>query len=423
MTGAGDLVRPPLTGSVMDVMSLQFAGTTRPVVLIDAAKVVEGIGGAVKGWPWVARCATVADLSDPLTCITREGTAYVASSVYLDAPMTGLPAASAVCGVLADLSEAVFDQWPDAIALHAGAAEICGRVVAFTGPARAGKSTLMARLTAETDMTVYCDDVLPVMPGGEALALGLAPRLRLPLPIGASEQFRQHVAAFAGIADDKYAYLPAPTVASHGTRGVLGAMVILDRRAHGPAQFHAVEATETAAHLLARDMQEPADAAAHLARVTALAESVPCLRLVYADLEDAVTAIRAAFGTDEWPAANLLVKPPVQRDRMARKPVVRPADPGLRMVRDPMAVLRRGSTGLWLVRRGGVGAFHLNQVAGAVWELLAEPATGAEIAADLAEVFPDVNARRIAADVAMLLGGLLDAGLVMTTDSESDTSR
>jgi hypothetical protein len=393
-----------------EAVALRFAGVARPVVLVDAAEVMAGIDGALTGWGRTAGPASAADMADAVAQITREGAGYRATSAYLDEALTGLPAASAVCAVLADLSEAVFAPWPEAMALHAGGVEIGGRVIAFTGAARAGKSTLMARLTAEGDMRVYCDDVLPVLPGGVALALGMAPRLRIPLPAAASERFRAHVAAWRGISDDKYAYLPAPSVAAHGTRAPMGALVILERRARGPARLQAEDATEAAAHLLLRDMQEAGDAAAHLARVTALAEAVPCLRLVYADLEEAVATIRAAFGA----AGGLDGVRPAARRRagMARRVAVVPVDPGQPLRRDPMAAPRRGRTGLWLVRRGGAGAFHLNPVAGAVWDLLAEPMTGDEIAAALAEVFPGVAPGRIAADVAGLLGGMRAAGLV-----------
>jgi hypothetical protein len=55
----------------------------------------------------------------------------------------------------------------------------------------------------------------------------------------------------------------------------------------------------------------------------------------------------------------------------------------------------------------------LNPVARAAWELLEEPASAADLAELLAEVFPDVAPDRLRADMAALLGGLARADLVV----------
>ena len=81
-------------------------------------------------------------------------------------------------------------------------------------------------------------------------------------------------------------------------------------------------------------------------------------------------------------------------------------------MRDPLAAPRPAGTGQWLVRRNAGGLVRLNAMGAAVWELLDGGATPAAIARDLSEVFPDVAPATIAADVARLLGVLLETGLV-----------
>ncbi|MFP5482167.1 MAG: hypothetical protein ACLGGW_02685, partial [Gammaproteobacteria bacterium] len=104
------------------------------------------------------------------------------------------------------------------IALHAGAVAISNRLIAITGPRRAGKSTLIARLCAEPDLQIFCDDVLPISPLGEGVALGVAPRLRLPLPAKASQHFKQFARQHLGPHDNRYGYLCTTNLAGNGTR-------------------------------------------------------------------------------------------------------------------------------------------------------------------------------------------------------------
>ncbi|MFM2129635.1 MAG: hypothetical protein RL477_1181 [Pseudomonadota bacterium] len=60
--------------------------------------------------------------------------------------------------------------------------------------------------------------------------------------------------------------------------------------------------------------------------------------------------------------------------------------------------------------------FHLNSLGRALWELLAEPMTAGELAAAVAEAFPDEPRERIAADVAAFLKALLARGLAGPAD-------
>jgi hypothetical protein len=330
----------------------------------------------------------------------------------VDTPFSGLPVASTVCAALADVAEAWAEGQPEVSVLHAAAVEVRGQVAAFVGRSRAGKSTLVARLGAQRGLAVYCDDMLPVNPDGTAVALGIAPRIRLPLPARASPVFRAHVAEWGGLADDSYAFLPTPNLAPHGTRAPLGTLVWLDRRRRGKPSLHAVPMDEALARLRHADMQTGADSGARDARLAAILTGVTCLELVYSDLEEAVEALGRLLGT----AGNTTGAPVVAQARRRRRAAgggrARGVADDLPLRRDPLAALRPAPTGVWLVRRNAGGLVHLNAVGAAVWDLLDDGATGAEIADALAEVFPQVDAAQIRADVAGLLGQMMEAGLV-----------
>ncbi|MCC5967691.1 MAG: hypothetical protein JJU24_16315 [Natronohydrobacter sp.] len=74
-------------------------------------------------------------------------------------------------------------------------------------------------MTQEPDVEVFCDDVPPMPSNGIAIGLGIAPRLRLPLPDTVSPAFKAHVARHTGPRDNRYAYhrsdQPLSVAASH----------------------------------------------------------------------------------------------------------------------------------------------------------------------------------------------------------------
>ncbi len=339
---------------------------------------------------------------------------YLVASPYLDEPMRNLPLASALCALVADLTQADVDANPGTIGLHCGAFRAGAGLVAVTGAHRAGKSTLIARLTAEPMFEVFCDDVLPLTPKGEGIALGIAPRLRLPLHDAASDDFRAHVAACLGPRDDRYGFLCPPGLAPHGARAPLSTIIVLDRRgAATPAQLEPLDPGEAFGHLIARNLGlfDTADGA--IAAFEDLLSRLVCLRLVHSDLEEAVELLRRAFGQGATPDPALIAPPgeappfPIQPDAPA------PADPDQPWHRAEGVAVRRIGQAAVLWRPGEAMVWHLNLLAHAAWEILGEgPISAREMAEMLAEVFPAEDPARICEDLARLFAGLAGEDLV-----------
>ena len=342
-------------------------------------------------------------------------------SAYTEDPLDDLPEASAVCAVIADLAQAATeaqDNGPQ-IGLHSGAVALMGRLVVLTGTHRAGKSTLVARMTAEPDVRVFCDDVLALLPpdngkGAQGRALGIAPRLRLPLPDSATEAFHNHVSLNLGPVDDRYGYILPDTLAPHGSTAPLCAVVMLDRRqGAGRAGFHQM-APEDALHLIVRQsITGYQDAETAFSAVDRILSGLPVLHLVYDDLEEAVVLLRHAFGGETILPDDLPIGPPVAGD-------MRPsdADPPEPVALD--AVWRRVA-GIGL-RSSGQSAFlwwpgdgmlwQLNPTGRAIWTLLDIPGSAQEIAEALAELYPAVPRSRLEADCALLLSQLAAQGFI-----------
>jgi hypothetical protein len=389
---------------------MRYAGLSRPVVMQAGTGLEEGLAQVLRGWEPV-----IEEVAQPqgraLSCVYAESPGdegFAVHSVFAEAPFRALEPASAICALVADLGQAYFDERPGTLALHCGAFRIGGRLVAVSGPPRAGKSTLIARLTAEPGVEVYCDDILPVTPEGLAVGLGVAPRLRLPLPEGSSAVFRDHVQATLGPRDRRYGFVCAPSVAPHGTQARLSVLVRLARRAEGPAQLFRLETDSALTELLTRNMAEQETPDAAFARGRTLVEGLTAVTLVYSDLEEAVALLRRAFGTAEGLAACLSGGTPPE-PAPSRAEDGAPMDPDAVVARAHGVTVRRlgGSAFLW--RPEGTAIWRLNAVAAAVWAMLDIPGSAREIGETLGEVFPDEPVERLVADVAALLGGLVDA--------------
>jgi hypothetical protein len=408
-TGARDMRAPNAV-----VQHLAYPGLQGAVVLEDAAPVLSALTTLMTGWtPEVVTMRPEHGGHDPASLVSRVvawNDRFDLYSPWLEEPLQGLMAASAACGVVADMSQAFCNQHHGCLGLHCGAVQINGHLVVLTGPARAGKSTLISRLTAEPDMTVFCDDILPVLEDGLAFGLGLAPRLRLPLPDNVTDAFRLHVDDYMGPADRRYGYLCGPNIAPHGTRAPVAAFIVLARGQDVPARLHRMEPSEAVQHLVRQNITAPNAGTAHFDQVTRLAQSVLCLKMVYSDLEDAVNVLRRAFGTRDLPAASVPIAPPLP---MQIEPVqCAAADPAQVYRRSPEVAVRAVQDDLFLWHATEYSYFHLNQVARAIWTLLEDPINGADITAILSDAFPDADPAQIAADVAALLGAFEAALLV-----------
>ncbi|MCR2745272.1 PqqD family protein [Limnobacter parvus] len=394
---------------------LKFSGVGQGLCVPNHLALMNALREVVPTWDFTEE-ALSSDCEIGDHCVAHVSIAFHAplcyniNSIYTEEPMMGLSTASAVCSLLADILETHISNSANPIALHAGAFVMGGKLIAVSGPRRAGKSTLISRLCAEPDVQIYCDDVLPVNPSGHGIALGLAPRLRLPLPKLASPVFRQHVQQHLGPHDERYGYLCSANVAAHGTTHPLAALIILDRRAQATnAHFCELNEDDALFYALQQNMGNFANPQEALLRTQALLGNVRCLRLVYHDLEDAVALLRQAFGQSAEPYTNL----PVQPAQAWQPETARAAEP-IRakqvFARAPGAAVRRigNSTFLWLASENSV--WRLNTVAEAVWALLETPGSAEELADVLGEVFVQVPKAQLEKDIAGLMAVMKEEG-------------
>lgn len=394
-------------------LRLRFAGMRETVEVPDTPDFMAALQAASPGWTF----DRVAAENEPLAIVRWLGEDRYAL-VHPDEDDIEASAVAAACSVMADLAGAHIDANPDQLCLHGGGVAFGGRLVVFPSRTRAGKSTLVSRL-AQTGRTIFGDDVLPLSRNDrDALALGAAPRLRLPLPPTASASFRAYVDARGTAGDGRYLYLglPGGQLARHGESLPLGAVVLLDRRPGARARLSHAPRHAVLRTLVAQNFSREAPAGELLARLHGLMDTLPCLALTYEDLEEATALLEARFA--RWPldlddlgeleTPLTLDLPEEQEDGGAPQPP--PA--ALPFRRNEGVALRSVEGNIFLSNADETAIHHLNPVGAAIWNLLAEPASRDEAVEILTIIFPDTDRGEIDRDVARLFASLRHEGLI-----------
>jgi hypothetical protein len=402
---------------VPQLHALHLQGLARPILLPEDPDLIRQLRLCLQGWP--ARLTPVdpkrPPTPPPMSIIEpRKAGRYRTHSCFLDDPIDNLPAATAICAVLADVTQAYSESsGPHVFGLHCGGVSLGPHTLILAGERRAGKSTLVSRLSAEPGVTVLCDDVLPVAADGRAFGLGVAPRLRLPLPDGASAAFRNHVSRWLGPADDRYGYLLAPNLAPHGTSAQASVFLLLDRRPDAAAALHDLPPDQVLTHILHRSIAGPDGPDPSFAAARALSSRLIGLRLVYSDLEQAVDLLARAFPAKPGTTLPAIpARPPLDTPPQGA-PDAPPVDPATRFRRSPGTAARNFGEAAFLWQPGDTMLWHLNPVARAIWLLLQRPASANDLALTLAEVYPDQPADRLLSDVSLLLAGLSAEGMIV----------
>ena len=149
--------------------------------------------------------------SPPIISIKKTMAGYIRRSEWIDKARVFSNPVATVCDLIVDLVHAYIAQRPHLICLHSAAIAFNERLVLFPSPYRAGKSTLATHL-ASLGGRVYSDDVLPIdKTTGNALALGIQPRLRHPLPDNSKPRFKEFIATRSGEKGDHELYVKLTT--------------------------------------------------------------------------------------------------------------------------------------------------------------------------------------------------------------------
>ncbi|MFN4203506.1 MAG: PqqD family peptide modification chaperone [Tabrizicola sp.] len=395
---------------------ITFRGLKAPLRLEAAESVLSLLPQVFTGWPHEPGPADA--VAAPFYSITAgEDGLLVCESHVDDRPLRRFDAVNAVCDAVSAVAFALPAEDNRLICLHAAAVEMAGRLVVFPNVQRAGKSTLSSAL-ARAGHPLFSDDVLPLSFTTDNLAwgraMGIAPRLRLPLPGTIDPFFRDWVDTVGGPRNRQYQYLCLPDQPAHGVVRPLGAFVILDRRDGRTLPRLAPVSPDVAMDaLLHQNFTRDRHSGDVLLAMAAILAMRPVFRLTYDDLSEAVACLEQSFAG--WP--DDLPLEPRSPDRPFRLADFGPRAEVGAAIRGPVrqragtVAAEIGGT-LYLADAEGHAIHRMDGMAALIWELLADPAPPEDIAADLAEAFPDTSPARIAADLNALIDRLAREALI-----------
>ena len=398
-------------------MLIRFEGTNSTIDVADDAAFLAALNAAAFDGPYRA----VRECEAPIATVRANGGSYEITAPG-EEPFTAT-AVSAACSVIVDAVKAVIEARPSRLCFHCGSVLLGGQLVLLAGPFRAGKSTLIARMAADGH-AVFGDDVLPLDEEDmHGVAMGVAPRLRLPLPAGASRAMREFVTQWATVQDDRYLYFRPPSLAMRGASAPLGAVVLLDRRADGSAQLF--QATEGAAlrSLVMRNFSRAEPAGKLLDRLHRIAGRLPRFTLRYSSLEEAADLLCRVFGTGAPQPESYPVADPRSADEGGQADPFALLDRKLPLRRNPAVRMRTVGSEVVLTDAEGWGIHHLNASGAGLWRLLEQPVTACDAVEVMAEAFPAVPRKTLERDVSSLFAALYAQGFVIEVDAPADCTR
>lgn len=392
----------------------RFRGLSRPIRLPrNSPELTEGLVRILNGWTATGEPASGGEETADLCCVIPDGIGtFTVRSPFVSDPLERLPIASAICAIAADLAQGYFEERPGSLALHCGAFRIGDRLIALAGAARAGKSTFAARLLMEPDIDVFCDDVLPIDASGFGVGLGLAPRIRIPLPTAISDRFRIYVDQHMGPVDDRYGYVVSDNIVAHGTRAPLSAIVALRRIRGARARLHRLDPADAVQLIAEQNMANLQTAQHAFERISAMVEGLQRFTLVYSDLEEAVDLIRRTFDprstgldADELAPSMRRKVPPSSRAALSDlRPFVwkRREDVDLRHVDGAAFLFRHDDNILW----------RMNNLAAAVWAVLEAPSRIDDLVELISEAFPRKPRTALQSDLVLLFETLAAENMI-----------
>lgn len=233
-----------------------------------------------------------------ITLIGYQG-GYLRSSRWLEAPVFHADALDAVCDFSVDYFHAYVADNPGVLCLHAAAVRLGDGLMVFPAFYKSGKSLFSAHL-AWLGVELFTDDALPLTPNDNmGVAMGVCPRLRVPLPENVDKGFRTFVSDNIAKVNQQYCYLKLgrKNLAKLGTTEKIGAITLLNRVDNQPAFLEEIDSSDAMKELILRNFARQNKAIDIVDRIMIIAAKAKCYRLTYSDLREAGEILLAKFST------------------------------------------------------------------------------------------------------------------------------
>lgn len=275
---------------------VKFENLDQPVTFIDSESLYPLIDSILRDWR-IEKIESGKEKSTSITVWkTKEG--FERRSNWLRKPVIHRDPVDAVCDLVVDLIHAFVAENDNILCLHCAAVEFKKGLVVFPNTYRAGKSTLALKLVS-CGARMFTDDVLPITKQNDlGMALGVLPRLRMPLPECSDQAFIDYISHRGGPKNSRYLYVGLGTAeqASFGTLLPIKGIVVLQREEDTPLMMRAEKKSLIVKDLILRNFARQNPSLEIIDRLYSVAENADCYALRYHNLEQAAEMIKDVFG-------------------------------------------------------------------------------------------------------------------------------
>ncbi|MET0106767.1 MAG: hypothetical protein ABW072_16765 [Sedimenticola sp.] len=274
----------------------RFEGLPGPVLLKNCDDLLPILRAVLRDWD--INRITAKQEREPLIEIELTPEGYRRSSQWLNKESCFKNPVDAACDFIVDLIHAYLSDRPELLCLHCAAVEFPEGLVLFPNTYRSGKSTLAMKLVSR-GLRLFSDDVLPLSVTDRlGMALGILPRLRIPLPETADDHFRSYIDRHSGPLNNRYLYSDLDTtgLAYLGERAPVRAITVLERSDGADATIEEAGKGEILKDVILRNFARQGTALNILDTLYALVEQCDCYTLRYDNLEEATDLLISEFG-------------------------------------------------------------------------------------------------------------------------------
>jgi hypothetical protein len=380
-----------------DLDIVRFEGLRTFLAFKGCRNLLPILANVLRDWPMV-RVGATEGLSPPIV-VEKINQRYQRRSPWLEQPVAFRDPVDAVCGLIVDLIHAYITEQENPLCLHGAALEVQNGLMIFPNTYRAGKSLLSLKLVSR-GARLFSDDVLPIGDNDNVgIALGILPRLRLPLPEAAGKELTEYIKVRVGPQSHRYRYvqLDREALAERGSQAPVTVVISLRRGAGARPLLQPAKKSDVVRDMILRNFARQSPSVAIVDQIHAAVEKAQCFTLDYDNLDEAAELLEERFGFCRVPH-----HPRVDVDTLSKE----------RFLQSPAIIARRIDDTLFLINPHDESIFYLNALSAGLWHLLADPVSLGEATVTVQQAFPEISTDNITTDVSTLFTQLLEKQLI-----------
>lgn len=284
------------------VRLIRFGAYKAPIGFDDCDELLTGFRSILRGWD-ISEVPPDPSIPSAIRFSKRKGR-HRWRSTRLPPPDDWTPhGPKKIIDAVADFHYRFLDwhsqEFTDQFCLHCAAVRMNDGLVIFPSVQKSGKSTIVVEL-AMRGYRVYCDDVLPVdTKTFHGIAMGIVPRIRLPVPPSVSPQHKEFVESRIGLSDRFAAYLNLRDgeLANFGESGEIRAVLLLDRQTEPMlAQLSSARRALALSKLINQNYAKHMSPQLIFDGMLGIVDNAELRSLEFSDVSDAADLIEQKFG-------------------------------------------------------------------------------------------------------------------------------